>query len=184
MAGIGKRLPFLLLSAASAVVTMKAQKAGGAVQTFSRYSLLLRLETAVISYVRYLGKALWPSKLAARVCAPGQALSCLASGRGRSPVAARHRFGIPRARQRYLAVGWFWFLGSFVPDDRAGAGGLSSMADRYAYIPFIGLFLMLIWLVADWAQTHQFPHSMACDSRGFLSAGVGDPHLAAGWLLA
>jgi len=56
-----EKLPLLLLSAASAVVTMKAQKAGGAVQSLFQYSLLLRLETAAISYVGYLVKALWPS---------------------------------------------------------------------------------------------------------------------------
>src|ERR1700686_713032 len=60
-----EKAPLLLLSVVSAVVTMKAQKAGLAVQTFSRYSLLLRLETAVVSYVRYLEKALWPSQLVA-----------------------------------------------------------------------------------------------------------------------
>src|ERR1019366_8336176 len=60
-----EKVPLLLLSAASAVGTMKAEKAGGAVKTFYQFSLLLRLETAVISYVRYLGKALWPSKLVA-----------------------------------------------------------------------------------------------------------------------
>src|SRR5260370_18448162 len=60
-----EKLPLLLLSAASAVVTMKAQKAGGAVQSLFQYSLLLRLETAVISYVGYLGKAFSPSQLVA-----------------------------------------------------------------------------------------------------------------------
>src|SRR5208282_4973452 len=60
-----EKLPLLLLSAASAVLTMNAQKAGGAIQALSHCSLLLRLENAAISYVRYLGKALWPLKLVA-----------------------------------------------------------------------------------------------------------------------
>ena len=56
-----------------------------------------------------------------------------------------------RARdQRYLAVGWFWYLGSFVPMIGLVQVGYQAMADRYAYIPFIGLFLMLTWLAADW----------------------------------
>ena len=63
-----EKVPLLLLSAASAVVTMKAQKAGGAIQATS---LFLRLENAVISYVRYLGKAIWPSKLAVLYLTPG-----------------------------------------------------------------------------------------------------------------
>jgi tetratricopeptide (TPR) repeat protein len=63
-----------------------------------------------------------------------------------------------RARdQRYLAVGWFWFLGSLVPMIGLIQVGSQAMADRYAYIPFIGLFLMMTWLVADWAKAHQLP---------------------------
>jgi len=147
-------LPLLLLSAASAVVTMKAQKAGGAVQTFSQYSLLLRLETAVISYVRYLGKALWPSKLAALYAHPkpypawqvGAALLLLLLVTA-WVLRARH--------QRYLAVGWCWFLGSLVPMIGLVQVGSQAIADRYAYISFIGLFLMLTWQVADWAQSHR-----------------------------
>jgi Tfp pilus assembly protein PilF len=54
--------------------------------------------------------------------------------------------------QRYLAVGWFWFLGSLVPMAGLVQVGLQSMADRYAYIPFVGLFLMLVWTAADWAR--------------------------------
>jgi hypothetical protein len=67
-----EKLPLLLLSAASAVVTLKAQKAGGAVKSLAQYSLLLRMETAVIAYVRYLGKAFWPSKLVALYPHPSQ----------------------------------------------------------------------------------------------------------------
>jgi tetratricopeptide (TPR) repeat protein len=57
--------------------------------------------------------------------------------------------------RRYLAVGWFWFLGSFVPMIGLVQVGAQAMADRYAYIPFLGLFLMLTWLVADWAGAHR-----------------------------
>ena len=63
-----------------------------------------------------------------------------------------------RARQqRYLAVGWFWFLGSLVPMIGLVQVGSQAMADRYAYVPFVGLFLMLTWLVADWAKLTDFP---------------------------
>ena len=56
-----------------------------------------------------------------------------------------------RARnRRYLAVGWLWFLGSLVPMIGLVQVGEQAMADRYAYIPFIGLFLMIVWLIADW----------------------------------
>ena len=155
-----EKLPLLLLSAASAVITMKAQKAGGAIQTFSQYSLLLRLETAVISYVRYIGKAFWPSRLAALYPHPTKLYPAWQF------VAAAllllfitwlvvRVFVIRTHHRRYLAVGWFWFLGSLVPMIGLIQVGSQSMADRYAYIPFVGLFVMATWLVADWALAHR-----------------------------
>jgi len=154
-----EKAPFLLLSAASATMTMKAQKAGGAIQTLSQYSLLLRLETAVISYVRYLGKALWPSKLVALYPHPTKLYPAW------QVVAAvvllmLITYLVIRAReQRYLTVGWFWFLGSLVPMIGLVQVGSQEMADRYAYISFVGLFLMLTWLVADWAEARKISAS-------------------------
>jgi hypothetical protein len=167
-----EKVPLLLLSAASAIVTMNAEKAGGAVQTFSRYSLGLRLETAAISYVRYLGMALWPSKLVAlyphpirlypvwQVSAAALSLMLITAVvvnnyirddyiRAASFLRARDR--------RYLVVGWFWFLGSMVPMIGLVQVGPQALADRFAYLSFIGLFLMMTWLVADWANAGKIP---------------------------
>ncbi len=150
-----EKVPLLLLSAASAVVTMKAEKAGGAVKEVSQYSLLLRLETAVISYARYLGKAIWPTKLLALYPHPTalypvwQVAAALALLILITAVVLRAR------NRRYLAVGWLWFLGSLVPMIGLVQVGGHAMADRFAYIPFIGLFLMVTWLAADWAKVHQ-----------------------------
>jgi tetratricopeptide (TPR) repeat protein len=151
---VWEKVPLLLLSAASAMVTMKAQGAAGAIQPFSKNTLFWRLENAAISYVLYLGKAVWPSKL-----------STLYVHRGPYPLwqAGAALFMlllvtacVLRARdQRYLAVGWFWFLGSLIPMIGLVQVGSQSMADRYAYISFLGLFVMLTWLAADWTQTHR-----------------------------
>ncbi len=151
---VWEKVPLLLLSAASAVLTMKAQKSGGAIQTLSDNSLLYRLENAAISYVRYVGKAVWPSKLVPLYLHPalypawqvGAALLFLLL------VTA---WVLRASEQRYLAVGWFWFLGSLVPMIGLVKVGSQAMADRYAYISFLGLFLALTWLVADWAQSHR-----------------------------
>jgi tetratricopeptide (TPR) repeat protein len=150
-----EKLPLLLLSAASAVVTMTAQKASGAVQTFSQYSLLLRLETAVISYVIYLGKAFWPSKLVAMYPHPEKLYPAWQVGTAVILLLLVTALVIRARDQRYLVVGWFWFLGSFVPMIGLVQVGYQAMADRYAYIPFIGLFLMSTWLAADWSRAHQ-----------------------------
>jgi tetratricopeptide (TPR) repeat protein len=150
-----EKAPLLLLSAASAVVTMKAQKAGGAIQTFSHYSLLLRLENAVISYVRYLGKALWPSKLVALYPLPARLYPAWQVGAAVVLLLLITALVIRARDQRYLAVGWFWFLGSLVPTIGLVQVGFQAMADRYSYVSFVGLFLMLTWLAGDWAKAHQ-----------------------------
>lgn len=150
-----EKAPLLLLSAASAAMTMKAQKAGGAIQTLSQYSLLLRLETAVISYVRYLGKALWPSKLVALYPHPTKLYPAWQVVAAVVLLMLITALVIRAREQRYLTVGWFWFLGSLVPMIGLVQVGSQEMADRYAYISFVGLFLMLTWLVADWAEARQ-----------------------------
>ena len=152
---VWEKMPLLLLSAASAVVTMKAQKAGGAVQAFAQYSLPLRLETAVISYVSYLGQAFWPTKLVAMYPHPAKLYPAWEVGTAVVLLLLVTALVIRARDQRYLAVGWFWFLGSLVPMIGLVQVGYQAMADRYAYIPFIGLFLMLTWLAADLVQAHQ-----------------------------
>jgi tetratricopeptide (TPR) repeat protein len=152
-----EKLPLLLLSAASAVVTMRAAKAGGAAKALSEYSLLLRLETAVISSVRYLGLALWPSKLVALYPHPTKLYPAWQVGAALVPLMLVTALVLRARDQRYLAVGWFWFLGSLVPMIGLIQAGVQAMADRFAYLPFIGLFLMLTWLVADWARARKIP---------------------------
>jgi protein O-mannosyl-transferase len=150
-----EKVPLLLLSAASAVVTMRAQRAGGAVKALSEYSVLLRLETSVISYLRYLGKAFWPSKLVALYPHPTRLYAAWQVGAAVVLLLVVTVWVLRARNQRYLAVGWFWFLGSLVPVIGLVQVGFQAIADRYAYLPFIGLFLMLIWLVADWAKAWQ-----------------------------
>jgi tetratricopeptide (TPR) repeat protein len=150
-----EKAPLLLLSVVSAVVTIKAQKAGLAVQTFSRYSLFLRLETAVVSYVRYLEKALWPSKLVALYPHPIQLYPAWQVGAAVVLLLLITALVLRERDRRYLAVGWLWFLGSLVPMIGLVQVGFQAIADRYAYIPFIGLFLMITWTLADWTQARK-----------------------------
>jgi tetratricopeptide (TPR) repeat protein len=152
-----EKVPLLLLSAASALITMKAQRFGGAIHDSSQYSMLLRLENALISYARYLGKAIWPSKLAGLYPHPA-ALYPVGQVMAAAMLLAAITVVVLRVRdRRYLAVGWFWFLGSLVPMIGFVQVGVHAMADRFAYIPFIGLFLMFTWLAADWTKARRMP---------------------------
>jgi protein O-mannosyl-transferase len=145
-----EKVPLLLLSAASAVLTMKAQKE--AIQTSSQY---LHWENAAISYVRYLGKALWPAKLAALYPYPTHLYPVWQVGTAVLVLVLVTAWVLRARDQRYLAVGWFWFLGNLVPMIGLVQVGSQAMADRYAYISFAGLFLMLSWLAGDWAKAHR-----------------------------
>ena len=146
-----EKLPLLFLSAASAVITMEAQKAGGAVKDLARFSLPLRLETTVISYARYLGMTFWPTKLVLPYPHPLKLYPAWQVGAAVALLLLITAIVLCARDKRYLAVGWFWFLGSLVPMIGLVQVGEQAMADRYAYIPFLGLFLMIVWLIADWA---------------------------------
>ncbi len=147
-----EKLPLLALSAASAFMTMKAQHAGG---DKVWYPLSIRLENAIVSYAQYLRDAVWPTRLAVFYPHPGNSLGAWQVGGALLLLLAITALVIDRWRQRYLAMGWFWFLGTMVPMiglEGVGYQGMQGMADRYAYLPFIGLFIMICWGVSEWAQ--------------------------------
>ena len=152
-----EKVPLFVLSAASAFMTMKAQRVGG---DKVWYPLSLRLENAIFSYAQYLRDALWPSHLAVFYPHPGNSLSRWQVGAALLFLLAITALVIDRKRQRYLAVGWLWFLGTMVPMiglEGVGYQGMQGMADRYAYLPFIGLFIMVCWGVAEWSERRHIP---------------------------
>lgn len=147
-----EKLPLLLMSAASALLTMRAQQAGGAVRSTAQFSFSVRIANAIYAYAMYLWNMLWPTRLAPLYPHPGDTLPAW-----RVLIAIAVLFGISafvwkfRSR-RYLPVGWFFFLGTLVPVIGLVQVGEAAMADRYAYIPLIGIFVMIAFGVADLAQ--------------------------------
>lgn len=143
-----EKIPFFALSAASAVLTYLAQSGSGAVNTLP-VPFSTRVENALITYVIYIAKVLWPARLAVfypysediplwqPVCA---ALAIL----GISALTLRALKTRP-----YLAVGWFWYLGTLVPVIGLIQAGAQARADRYMYVPMVGLAIMLAWGLAD-----------------------------------
>jgi tetratricopeptide (TPR) repeat protein len=147
-----EKVPLFLLSAASAFMTMKAQRVGS---DKVWYPLSIRLENAIVSYAQYLRDAVWPSRLAVFYPHPGNSLSAWQVGTALLLLLAITALVIDRPRQRYLAMGWLWFLGTMIPMiglEGVGYQGMQGMADRYAYLPFIGLFIMICWGLSEWAE--------------------------------
>ena len=173
---IAEKVPWLGLSVASAVITMKT---GGAAFSYtvatgatpSTFPFWIRLATAAIGYARYLGKTFWPVDLGLVYPHPGLATSisaALLSGLALIAVTAlavSFGLGIGRGqrqrqaqrRRRFLLVGWFWFLGTMIPMSGIVPIGPHSMADRYAYIPLLGIFVILCWGVADLVEGWNVP---------------------------
>jgi Flp pilus assembly protein TadD len=158
---VREKLPFFALAAVSCGVTIWAQHSAGAINSLERLSLGARMANAVVSYVRYMEKAVWPSGLAVfypfRVWRPRAVIVAGAI------LAAVSCTVIRKARrQPHLAVGWFWFLGALVPAIGLVQVGSQSMADRYTYLPLIGLFIMLCWSVPSRAMERWHLKAITC----------------------
>lgn len=141
-----EKLPFFALTAASSLVTFWVQRKGGAVASVAGLPLGARVENAVVSYVRYLFKTVWPVNLATLYPHPGfwptwQVVAAAFVLIGISALVIMRRRAWP-----YAAVGWFWYVGTLVPVIGLVQVGIQSMADRYTYLPSIGLLVALVWL--------------------------------------
>jgi protein O-mannosyl-transferase len=149
-----EKLPLFALSAASAVITMAATRTDTEKILYPRH---IRLEAAIVGYLQYLGKAVWPSRLAVFYPHPGNSLQPWHVYTALFLLAAVTALVWEARSRRYLLVGWLWFVGTLVPMlglQPVGYKGMQGIADRYAYLPFIGLFIMICWGVADlWAGT-------------------------------
>jgi len=147
-----EKLPLFAMSAASSVLTEIAQGAGGSVMGLSLLPISTRIENVAISYVAYIGKILWPVRLSTyyplRFSPPvGDAIASAAILIALSALALYLR------RLPYIAVGWFFFVISMVPVIGIVQVGFQGMADRYTYIPAIGLMIAIVWTLADAVQT-------------------------------
>jgi len=150
-----EKIPLLILVTGSCIITFLVQKWGGAVVPLETISSTTRISNALVSYIDYLGKMVWPKSLSVFYPYPIDELyfwKGLASGLiliGITLVAIRLIRKVP-----YLAVGWFWYLGTLIPVIGLVQVGQQSMADRYAYIPLIGIFIIIAWGLSDLLENY------------------------------
>ena len=163
-----EKLPLFALVAASAIITFLAQSHEGAVRTFADAPVALRLSNALVSYAKYLLLMFWPNDLA--VYYP---LAPMGIPRWQTIGAAFLLIGItalcllqPRKHSGYLIMGWLWFLGTLVPVIGLVQVGGQIMADRYFYIPSIGLFIAVVFGLADIAKSWRVAPSLSAGIAG------------------
>jgi tetratricopeptide (TPR) repeat protein len=141
---VREKLPLFALVAISSVITWRVQTAAGAVIALP---LANRLGHALVTYVAYLGKMLWPADLAAIYSHPGAEapgavlLSALVLALVTAAVV------VERRRRPFLLVGWLWYLGTLVPVIGVVQVGVAAMADRFTYVPLVGIFVAIAWAV-------------------------------------
>jgi tetratricopeptide (TPR) repeat protein len=150
-----EKVPFLILSVISSFVTFLVQQKGGAMATMDMFPMQMRIMNAVHSYLKYIEKMIYPVRLAVFYPPPvhgfpvwqslASVLTLLAVSTGVIYLARKHK---------YLCAGWFWYVGTLVPVIGLVQVGSQSLADRYTYVPLIGLFIMIAWglpeLLAKW----------------------------------
>lgn len=144
-----EKVPFFILSAGSSILTFVAQQRMGAVAPMEIFPFEIRIANALISYVRYIEKMIWPHKLA--VFYPYPVTLPLWEVIGSSLLLGCASVLVIRTIRKhpYYGVGWFWYLGTLVPVIGLVQVGAQAMADRYTYLPLIGLFIMIAWGVPE-----------------------------------
>ena len=144
---VREKIPLFALSAVAAVVTYSVQAASGAVRAVASLPLGLRAENALISYGWYLANTVWPSRLAVFYPFPSQVpgWQMIVSAAVLAGVTVMALWS--RGKRPHLLVGWLWFLGTLVPVIGLVQVGMQARADRYLYVPMVGLGIMLAWSV-------------------------------------
>ena len=146
---LAEKIPLLVLSAGSCLVTLIAQKAGGAVGSMETYPLGLRLANALVSYMNYIVKLFWPVNLAA-IYPYNWELPVWQVGTACLFVLGISGLAMKSYRSRpWFLVGWLWYLGTLVPVIGFVQVGTQAMADRYTYIPLIGIYIIIAWGLCD-----------------------------------
>jgi tetratricopeptide (TPR) repeat protein len=186
---LSEKIPFFALAVISCWVTFSVQQGGGATSAGEKVAMSSRAANAVTSYLNYLGKTFWPLNLA--VYYPHPALHFPESTQwpvywlllGVVVLCSLSVVALLRVRKEpYLAVGWFWYLGTLVPVIGLVQVGKQAMADRYTYIPLLGILIALTWLISEALEKNRLSKWLlwATSSTGVLAC-IFLTHLQVGY---
>ncbi len=147
---IWEKVPLLVLSVAAGAIVYLIQERTGLVKTVTQYPLLYRIGNALVTYIAYIGRMFWPSRLAVFYPHPGSTLPLWQVAGAVLLLVVITVFVMLRLRQNpYLAFGWLWYVGTLVPVIGLVQVGLQASADRYTYMPLTGLFIIIAWGIPE-----------------------------------
>jgi tetratricopeptide (TPR) repeat protein len=164
-----EKAPLFALAALSSMITFFTQRSVGAVRSIHELPFMVRFANGLVSYVKYIGKTIWPMNLAVFYPHPESTLpvwQIVVSGLLLTGIS----IAVMRAarNRRYLAVGWLWYLGTLVPVIGLVQVGAQAMADRFTYVPLIGLFLIIAWGTPDLLNRMRWRRIIIAFSAGVL----------------
>jgi tetratricopeptide (TPR) repeat protein len=176
-----EKVPFVALAAASSIVTVLVQRSWGAVVSVEALSPWTRAANAVVSYVRYAGAMIWPAGLSVFYPYPKEISSWAVAGAATFLLAV----GVLAARRArtepYFVTGWLWYLVTLLPVIGLVQVGSQARADRYTYLPLVGLFIVVVWGASDLAGRRPATRAVAasaaavaivaCAALAFVQAG-------------
>ena len=156
-----EKLPFVFLAGASSVITLIVQQQSGAVKDIVKFPFDIRVINAIVSYIKYIVKMFWPVNLSIFYSHPGRSLHFSDAVIPMLLLVAVTVLAIHFARTRgYLLFGWLWYLCTLIPVIGLVQVGDQAMADRYTYIPLIGLFIIIAWGLPELLARYAFRKSV------------------------
>lgn len=183
-----EKAPLLLIAAVVSAATWSAQRGSNELEEGDWVPPHLASANAVVSYVRYLGKLIWPNNLAVLYPHPSLVSGetwptwMIAGSMALLLVITVLAFSLRCSRPSFM-IGWLWFLGTLVPVVGFVQIGRQAMADRYAYVPYLGLYIMVVWgvseVLARWPGRKQITAALACVA--LLALGAVSSHQVKYW---
>ena len=181
---VWEKIPLFTLAAASSVVTYYVQAREGAVQSLEYFALGARLKNAVLAYLGYLSRTVWPVGLSVVYQHRGENLPLAAAVAAALVLALVSVLVVLLGKKRpYAPVGWFWYLGTLVPVIGLVQVGVQAMADRYSYLPLVGIFLLAAWAGRDLlaAKPRAVPGAVALTAAAVICLGAVSHRQIAFW---
>ncbi len=154
-----EKIPMFIIAGVSSTITVIVQHQGGAMNSLDVYPVSVRVANALVAYAHYIGNTLLPVRLAVLYPHPGMPPKWQVAGALALLAGITWWVVLKRKKYPYLIVGWLWYLGTLVPVIGLVQVGMQSMADRYTYVPLIGLFIAGTWGIADLFRNFSRKHA-------------------------